>query len=57
LFDEPRPAVRTAAEQKRRVSSSRITDDLCVEISVQAGCSDEVLFEFSAESLIQTDKN
>jgi hypothetical protein len=36
----------------RRVSRSRITDKLCIEINKQIGCSDEVLFEFSTENLI-----
>ncbi len=34
-----------------------ISDDLCIKISVEISCSDEVLFELSAECLIQTAQN
>ena len=57
MFDRARMAVRTAAEQKRRMARAGIAHDFCIEISVHIGCSDEVLLEFSTESLIQTDKN
>jgi len=57
MFDGACLAVRTATEQKGRVSRSCITDDLCIEISVQIGCSDEVLFEFSAKSLVQANEH
>ena len=53
MFDGPRLAVRTVSDKKRRVSCSRIADYLRIEISVQIGRSDEVLFEFSAKALIQ----
>jgi hypothetical protein len=49
--------VRSVADQKRRMPRSSISDDLCIKISVPLSCSDEVLFELSAESLIQTDQN
>ena len=39
------------------MSRSRVTDDFCVKISVQISRSDEVVYEFSAERLIQRGKN
>ena len=57
MFKEECLAVRTAAEQNRRVPRSRVTGDFCIHISVQISCRYEVLFKFSAKNLVQAAKN
>src|SRR5579864_4174707 len=50
-------AVRTVAEQKRRMARGAVAYDFCIEISVHVGCRNKVLLEFSTQSFIQAGKD